>query len=169
MYIMVSNATEGIQFGLLLVRSFPLLAPHRLAEAARFNLKYSDPSQITETADKLRWYRYQKALSQKDVADYAGIDRGTYTHYEKAGKDYYPVDKLKKLAELFGVEITELMDEYNLFLYHDQGKQIRARREELGMTVPQYARHLGVQTGKLRRWESNQVQIFKSTWKKYFK
>lgn len=166
---MVSNIAEGIRFGLLLVKSFPLLAPHHLAEASKFNLEYPDPSRITATADKLRWYRYRKALLQRDVADYAGIDRGTYTHYEEAGKDYYPVDKLSKIAKLFGVEITELMDEYNLFLYHDQGKQIRARRDTLGMTIIQYAKYLGVQPGKLRRWENNQVQIFKSTWERYFK
>ena len=169
MYIMVSNIAEGVQFGLLMIKSFPLLAPHHLAEVTKFNLEFPDPAQITETADKLRWYRYRKGRLQRNVADYAGIDRGTYTHYEEVGKDYYPVDKLGKIAELLDVEITELMDDYNLFLYHNQGKQIRARREALGMSVVQYAKHLGVQAGKLRRWENNQTQIFKSTWEKYFK
>ena len=36
---------------------------------------------------KLRWLRYQKGLRQRDVADYAGIDRSTYVHYEEYGKD----------------------------------------------------------------------------------
>ena len=67
------------------------------------------------------------------------------------------------------VDLLELMDGYNLFLYHDQGKQIQAKREALGMTELQYAEHLGVPLIKLRKWESNQVQIFKSTWEKYFK
>ena len=65
--------------------------------------------------------------------------------------------------------MMELMDEYNLFLYHNQGRQIRAKREALGMTIVQYAKYLGVQDGKLRRWESNQVQISKTTWERYFK
>ena len=34
------------------------------------------------------------------------------------------MDKLGKIAELLDVEITELMDDYNLFLYHNQGKQL---------------------------------------------
>ena len=166
---MVSNTTEGVRFGLLLIRSFPLLAPHYLQDAAKFNLEYPDPSRITRTADKLRWYRYRKALLQREVADYAGIDRSTYMHYEEAGKDYYPVDKLGKIAELLEVDVTELMDDYNLFLYQDQGRQLRARREAMGLTVIQYAKHLGVQTDKLRKWESNQVQISKTTWERYFK
>ena len=169
MYVMVSNTTEGVRFGLLLIRSFPLLAPHYLQDAAKFNLEYPDPSRITRTADKLRWYRYRKALLQREVADYAGIDRSTYMHYEEAGKDYYPVDKLGKIAELLEVDVTELMDDYNLFLYQDQGRQLRARREAMGLTVIQYAKHLGVQTDKLRKWESNQVQISKTTWERYFK
>ena len=31
--------------------------------------------------------RYQNGLRQRDVADYAGIDRSTYVHYEEYGKD----------------------------------------------------------------------------------
>ena len=166
---MVRHITRVVEFAVLMIRSFPLLQPHFLVEAEQLNLQYADPAKIAKTAEKLRWYRHQKGLLQRDVADYAGIDRSTYIHYEDASRDYYPVDKLSKIAKLLGVEITELMDEYNLFLYHDQGKQIRARRDALGMTIIQYAKYLGVQPGKLRRWENNQVQIFKSTWERYFK
>ena len=120
-------------------------------------------------ADKLRWYRCRKALLQRDVADYAGIDRSTYIHYEEPGRDYYPLDKLTKVAEILEVNVAELLDEYNLFLYHDQGRQIWEKREALGMTIIQYAEYLGIQPGKLRRWESNQVHILKSTWERYFK
>ena len=168
LYLMVSHLTSGVQFGVMVLRSFPLLTPHHFEDACRFNLEFPDPSKITRTADKLRWHRYRKALLQREVADYAGLDRTTYTNYEE-GRDYYPVDKLGKIAELFSVEMTELMDEYNLFLYHDQGKQIRAGREALDMTVIQYAKYLGVQPDKLRRWENKQVQITKETWKRYFK
>ena len=116
-----------------------------------------------------RWYRHRKALLQREVADSAGISRPTYIRFEEDGRDYYPPDKLEKIAQLLEVDLLELMDGYNLFLYHDQGKQIQAKREALGMTELQYAEHLGVPLIKLRKWESNQVQIFKSTWEKYFK
>ena len=108
-------------------------------------------------------------MLQREVADYIGVDRSTYIHYETVGRDYYPIENMEKLAALFGVPVTELLDEFNSFLYHNQGKQIQARREALGMTVIQYAKHLGVQPDKLRKWESNQVQISKTTWEKHFK
>ena len=169
LYLMVRHITRVVEFAVLMIRSFPLLQPHFQVEAEQLNLQYPDPTEITAVADKLRWYRHRKALLQREVADFAGIDRSTYIHYEEAGRDYYPVDKLEKIAQILEVDMMELMDEYNLFLYHNQGRQIRAKREALGVTIVQYAKHLDVQVGKLRRWESNQVQVSKATWERYFR
>ena len=151
-----------------MIRSFPLLQPHFQVEAEQLNLQYPDPAEITAAADKLRWYRHRKALLQRGEVGFLRVPE------EKAGKGKLifgitEPDKLEKIAQILEVDMMELMDEYNLFLYHNQGRQIRAKREALGMTVVQYAKHLGVQDGKLRRWESNQVQISKATWERYFK
>ncbi len=48
------------------------------------------------------------------------------------------VDKLRKIAELFGVEITELMDKYKLLPYHSPGTQITAQKEVLGISFIQW-------------------------------
>ena len=153
----------------MFIHSFPLLAPHHLLESEKFNIKFSDPSQITEIADKLRWYRYRKALLQREIADLIKIDRHTYMRYEEYGHDYYPIDHMKKLAELYGVPVTELLDDFNLFLYNDQGKQIREIRNRLGLSRKEYAKIIGVHPGSLKKWELNTVRIFKSTWERYFK
>jgi len=76
----------------------------------RNNLRFSYASEITEIADKLRWLRYQKGLRQRDVADYAGIDRSTYVHYEEYGKDLYPPEHMEKIAQLFEVPVETLLD-----------------------------------------------------------
>lgn len=148
---------------------FPLLAPRKLLDAQKFNIRYTDPSQITEIADKLRWYRYQHALMQKEVAEQIGIDRNTYIHYEEYGRDYYPVEHMEKLAELYDVPVEELLDGYNLFLYKGQGEQIQKIRQGLGLTQKQYAQRLGVSFDNLRKWEQNRVRIYKSTWEKHFR
>ena len=147
---------------------FPLLAPRKLLDAQKFNIRYTDPSQITEIADKLRWYRYQHALMQKEVAEQIGIDRNTYIHYEEYGRDYYPIEHMEKLAELYDVPVEELLDGYNLFLYKGQGEQIQKIRQGLGLTQKQYAERLGVPLDHLKKWEQNRVRIYKSTWEKYF-
>jgi len=135
---MVQNIAGEVKFAPLFIHSFPLLAPHHLLESEKFNIRFSDPSEITEIADKLRWYRYSKALLQREIADYIGVDRSTYIHYEEYGRDYYPLEHMEKLAALYGVPVTELLDDFNMFLYNDQGKQIREKRLALGMTQSEY-------------------------------
>ena len=78
-------------------------------------------------------------------------------------------EHMEKLAELFEVPLEDLLDDYNLFLLRGQGEQIKAIRQRLGLTQKVYAAQLGVPLQKFKRWEQGNVQIFKSTWEKYFK
>ena len=168
-YVLAANVAGTLKVAPLQILKFPVVLPHKFLDAEKFNLRFSDASEITEIADKLRWYRYQKGLRQRDVADYAGIDRSTYVHYEEYGKDLYPPEHMEKIAQLFEVPVDMLLDDYNLFLRNGQGKQIKAIRTKLGLTQREYADKLGVNLGSLKQWEQNRKQIFKSTWEKYFK
>ena len=76
---------------------------------------------------------------------------------------------MEKIALILGVPVTELLDEYHLFLYHDQGRQVKEKRKSLCMTRAQYAEYLGVPVGTLENWEQNSVRMMKSSWEKYFK
>ena len=102
-YLMVQNISGEVKLSPLFIHSFPLLAPHRLLESEKFNIKFSDPSQITEVADKLRWYRYRKALFQREIADLIGIDRSTYIRYEEYGHDYYPLEHMQKSLDIISM------------------------------------------------------------------
>lgn len=55
------------------------------------------------------------------MAKIMGVDRTTYSRYEENVLDAYPLDKLENAAKRFVIDITELLDEYNLFLYRGQG------------------------------------------------
>ena len=162
---MVLHTPTGVIYAPLYIHSFQLVQPHTLVEAEKFNIQYTDPSQIHNTPDKLRWYRYSQGLRQKDVAKYAGIDRTTYSSYEEIGRDYYPIETMRKIAELFSVPVTKLLDDFNLFLYHGQGQQIRQARAQKSMTQKEYAKYLGVPFGTLQQWEQDRVSITKRTWK----
>ena len=109
-YILISNVSGAVKVAPLQILQFPVILPHKFQDAEKFNLQFPDFSEITETADKLRWYRYQKGLRQRDAADYVGIDRSTYIHYEEAGRDFYPKEHMEKLAELFEVPVDMLLD-----------------------------------------------------------
>lgn len=163
---MVRHTDGGIIYAPHYVHSFPLVQPHFLANAEKFNLAYSDLSEIESTADKLRFCRYRKGLLQRDVADYAGIDRSTYVHYEEVGRDYYPVDKLEKIAELFGVSVTRLMDGYNRFLYEGQGVQLTEIRECLRLPQKELASRMGVLQSTVSGWEVEKARMSKSVWER---
>lgn len=163
----MTRYTNGIvEYAPFYIHSFRLVQPHTIVEAEKFNLRYTDPAQINNTPDKLRWYRYQHGLLQKEVAAYAGIERATYSSYEEAGRDYYPIEVMQKIAQLFSVPVTELLDKFNLFLYYGQGKQIKQMREIKEMTQKEYAQHLGVPFGTFQQWEEDRVTISKSTWER---
>ena len=155
-------AHEPAVYAPFYIHSFHLVQPHTLVEAEKFNIRYSDPSKIDNTPDRLRWHRYRCGLLQRDVADFAGLDRSTYSSYEETGRDYYPIEKMLRISELFSIPVTDLLDEYNLFLYNGQGEQIKKMREARNMTQREFARRLGVPYGTLQQWEQNRVQCFKS-------
>ena len=94
MIVMSRYTNTAVVYAPLYIRSFRLVQPHTLVEAEKFNIRYSDSSQINNTPDRLRWHRYRCGLRQRDVADYAGIDRSTYSSYEEIGRDYYPIENM---------------------------------------------------------------------------
>lgn len=61
-------------------------------------------------AGNLRRLRDKYGLSQEALADKIGVSQSMIRHYE-AGRNYPRVDKLEKLAEVFGVEPHELLTE----------------------------------------------------------
>ena len=76
---------------------------------------------------------------------------------------------MNRIAKLLEVPVTALLDEYNLFLYRNQGMRIKAKRKSLHMTQKEYAKYLGILLGMLKKWEQNRVRISKSSWERYFK
>ena len=128
------------------------------------NLELED---LDNVPDKLKWCRYKNGLMQKEVADHAGIYRSTYSSYEKVGRDYFPIDIMKKFAELFRIDVTALLDEYNLFIYNNQGEQIKNCRRKRGMTQAEYAEFLNVSVGTLKEWETNRTIMGKKSWEKW--
>lgn len=99
-------ANMAVTYSPLYIHSFRLVQPHTLAEAEKFKIRYTDPTQIDRTPDKLRWYRYQNGLLQRDVADFAGIDRSTYSSYEEDGRDCYLIDKMEKIGKPYSMRAS---------------------------------------------------------------
>lgn len=96
---------------------------------------------------------------QSEIADYINVDRTTYIRYEENVLSVYPIDKITLLAELYKVEVCDLLDDYNKFLYNDQGKQIKKLRKRLSLTQLKMAELLNVGHSTLKQWEYNKANM----------
>ena len=119
-------------------------------------------------ADKLRYYRHKKGLLQREVADCVGIERTTYSAYEAELRDFYPLDVLAHIAKLFEIDVADLLDDYNAFLYYGQAPQIKALRKEMQLTQATFAAHFGVTLPNVKRWEQGKTRITKKKWELIF-
>ena len=61
------------------------------------------------TGGNISSLRNKLALSQQQVADYLGIKRENISYYENGNREI-PLEHLEKLADLFGVELYDLME-----------------------------------------------------------
>jgi DNA-binding transcriptional regulator YiaG len=71
---------------------------------------------------------------------------------------------LEKIAGLFEVDVTDLLDEYNLFLFVGQAEQLKAFRKKAKVTQATLAVRLGVSKTTVKRWEQGKVRMMKKTW-----
>lgn len=163
---MVRTFGENVHLAPLLVRRFRLIAPHRLKDAQRLNRDYQ---QLTTVPDKLRWFRYSKGLLQSEVAEMIGVTRVVYGDIESGITQIIPPEAASRLAQLYEVPVTELMDAYNRFLYDGQAVRIRSYRESLGLKRKPFARAMGIPIRSLQEWERGEKVISRKSWERYFK
>ena len=166
MFMVISKRGNDIKAAPLYIHSFKFLIPLNTTKSERFFNEYPTIDSTSCTANKLRYYRYKKALLQRDVADYAGIDRETYVNYENVNHVFYKREKLERIAEILEVSIFDLLDEYNAFIYSGQGKRIKEIRKSLGLTQHSFGKIFSVSGSNVKRWEADKVQITKTTYDK---
>ena len=162
--------SNGKRLSWLIVFTISVNTPSKIVDAELFFKKYPSPENAPTIADKLRWYRHKQGLLQREVAEFIGVDRTTYFRYETMGlNNHYPKDKLLALAELYQIDVSDFLDDYNLFLYNGQATEVKKKRELLGMSKRAFARHLGVSKTAVINWENESVRISKKLWEKFFK
>lgn len=64
-------------------------------------------------ADNLRHYIAKTGILQKDVAKVAGVSQGTITDWLSC-RSYPRMDKIQILAEHFGIQMSDLVEERSL-------------------------------------------------------
>ena len=162
------NGLDTIDYKLLYTDSLPFSKKSGDENYYDFLKANPEPDKLRTVGEKLRWHRLHRDLMQKDCAAVMQVDRGTYADYEENTIDAYPLDKLQRLAEHYQIDVSELLDDYNLFLLHNQRDGIKALRSKLHMTQEDFAKHIQVPIGTLKNWESNRARMTKSYYTKLF-
>lgn len=165
-YILYRFKNDRVIYAPLYIHSFLFLNYKHLTKAQEYLHENPNPEALVTVSDKLKWHRFHNSLLQSEVARAMGVDRTTYSRYEENVLEAYPLDKLSKAAELFGIDIITLLDEYNLFLYQGQGEQIKRLRKAMKLTQSELAKYLDTPLGTLKKWEQNRVSIQKKSFKK---
>ena len=165
---MAKHDLKNTIYAMLYKHTFSFVTPRQVLESEIFNIRYKKPNDIHTVAEKLRYYRHKKALRQKDVAKQIGVSASTYMSYEDVNREHYPIEVLKKIATFYEVNVTELMDEYHLFLYSGQGLQLKRLINDLKSTQKAVAKKLNVHSKTVAARESEKVRMSKSMYIKIF-
>lgn len=147
------NACES-EHTLLYVHRFIIHPIHHLTESEQYHLLYSSIEDVPTIAEKLRYARHMKGLRQKDIAQYLNIHLSLYHNYENPAYEQFPVEDLEKLAAFYHLSMTQLLDEYHLFLYQHQTSSLKYFRKTNFLTQRQFADFLGVSRTSLQCWEN---------------
>ena len=106
---------------------------------------------------------------QVEVAEKVGMTHSVYKAIEEAFTQHIDPENVERLAQFYGVPVTDFLDEFNRFLYDGQANRIRAYRESLGLGKKPFARKMAIPIRSLQGWESGKKVISIKCWERYFK
>ena len=153
----------------LFILVIPVQEKRPLPEAGPFLAAHPDYESLTSISDRLKFCRYRKNLTRKQVSLLIGDTDGTYSDLETGKTTYTPTNLGTRICTLFEIPLTDIQDAYTAFLEAGQGSQIQKLRESLHMSETEYAHYLGVRPSLLRKWETGTRAVSRSTWEKFFK
>jgi len=125
-------------------------------------------SSLQSVPDRIRWLRLQRRITQKEAAEMVGIGRANYVDYETGTIERFDPAVIKRIAELYEVPVTDLLDHYNAFLMSGQGEQVRRWRTSLGKNYKEMGEYLGVATSNVISWEREEKIITKKLYERCF-
>lgn len=168
-YLMCRDEEGSVSYAPLCIQSFELSAPRMDTQDVLLFEQYRSHLELDTVQDRIRWCRHKMGLLQKEIAQKLGISRNLYIAYETGTVDYYPKETMDKLAAFFGINVFDLLDDYNRFQYNGQGRAISESRRLMGLSKKAYARMLGIDSRTLDNWEKDKKRMNKNSWEKYFK
>ena len=76
----------------------------------------------------------------------------------------YPIDIMRKMAKMYDIDVSLILDDYHKFIYFGQGENIRRIRTELGLNQWELAEELGVSLRVIKTAEQEKVRFLKKNY-----
>jgi len=165
---MCRSGGSQVRFAPLYILSFRMTQTKKISEAFSLNRKYRRYEDIVSIPDRLRWRRHELGLLQKEVAAKIGVTRSVYNSLETGEVESLDPAVMDKLAALYGIPVSDLLDDYHRFLLNGQGQAIQNLRASLDMTRAQFADHLHTDVRNIQAWETERKTISKRMWEAHF-
>lgn len=163
LYTVYKKRKNKTVYSLMYIHTFSFIVGNDYKECEKYNLSITNPYELENINEKIRYFRLRESLYQEDVAKRIGIDRTTYISYEN-GLRIYPIEVMTKLSDIYNVDLDVLLDDYHRFIYFNQGKTIKKIRKELGMNQKELADSLGVSLIVIKRAEQEKVRFLEKNY-----
>lgn len=168
-YFMSRERMNGPQYAPLALYSFRLITYKKVESAESLYRKYRSYEDIDNPPERLVWLRLLHGLFQKDAARICGMRKNLYSVYESGKMEAYDLDAMEKLARFYKVPVQDFLDDYNLFRWKGQGRQLLAYRDRNNLTQKELAGITGFSRNMIYRWEKNKCHMKKETWDTYIR
>jgi repressor LexA len=90
--------------------------------------------------NNLKYYIQKKGVMQKDVAEAIGVSQGAFTDWMKL-RNYPRMDKIQLLAEYFGIEKSDLVEDHSVtskYYLHKEIKRLETKMVDSPESVELY-------------------------------
>lgn len=111
---------------------------------------------------------HAKGTDAEGRAEKIGVGRPTYGDYETGVIERFDPIVIRKIAEMYEVPVTDLLDSYNTFLMNGQGEQLKQWRTSLGKTPKEMAEYLNVAVSNIVTWEREEKIMTKKLYERCF-
>lgn len=95
-------------------------------------------------ADNLRFYINKKGVTQRDVAEILGVSPGTISDWLRL-RTYPRMDKIQMLAEYFGIEKSNLVEDRNLEEMYGLQTEVRELEQKMIHSSEALEFHLAIE------------------------
>lgn len=163
LYSVYKKRKNKTEYSLMYIHTFTFVVGRDYKECEKYNLEITNPYELENINEKIKYFRLKSSLYQEEVAKIIGIDRTTYISYEN-GLRVYPIEVMTKLSNMYNVDLDVLLDDYHRFIYFNQGQNIKKIRKELGLNQDELAELLGVSFNVIKRAEQEKVRFLEKNY-----